>query len=94
MTVLVAAAVPFAGANAFFLAAVVASLAAANLRRYAVVIVAVAVLASVVVPPEPGWLQAVTILFTAMTVYGYGARRRQPRPGRGSRRGRAAGVGR
>jgi len=76
MTVLVVAAWPFAHANAFFLVAVVASLAAANLRRYAVAIVAVAAVASVVVPwvldAEPGWIQAITIVFTALTVFGYG----------------------
>ena len=75
MTLLVVAAWPFAHANTFFLAAVVASLAATNLRRYAVAIVAVTVLASVVVPwvlaGGPGWIQAITIVFTVLTVYGY-----------------------
>jgi two-component system sensor histidine kinase DesK len=76
MAVLLVATLPFAHADGFFLAAVVASLAAANLRRYAVAIVAVTVVACLVVPPvawhdDPGWLQTITVVFTVLTVYGY-----------------------
>lgn len=75
MALLTVAAWPFAHASAFFLAAVVVSMAAVRLRRYAAAIVGVTVLASVVVPwvlaDGPGWIQAITIVFTALTVFGY-----------------------
>jgi two-component system sensor histidine kinase DesK len=76
MVVLFVAALPFARADGFFLAAVVTSLVAVRVRRFAAVVVAVAVVAGLVVPPlvwhdDPGWLQAITIVFTVLTVYGY-----------------------
>ncbi|RSD07417.1 sensor histidine kinase [Amycolatopsis eburnea] len=69
--VLFAAALPFAHADAFFLAAVVLSLAAPRLpRRVAVVLVAGAALVAVAVPwPDgPGWAQAVALVFTVLMV--------------------------
>ncbi len=65
------AALPFANADAFFLAAVVLSVAAPRLpRRVAVVLVAAAALAAVAVPwPDgPGWAQAVALVFTVLMV--------------------------
>ncbi|MEQ0565543.1 sensor histidine kinase [Amycolatopsis sp. NEAU-NG30] len=74
--VLFAAALPFAYGDAFFLAAVVLSLAAPRLpRRRAVVLVAVSAVAAVVVPwavrpwhSGPGWTQAVALVFTVLMV--------------------------
>ncbi|MEU4251356.1 sensor histidine kinase [Amycolatopsis sp. NPDC026612] len=68
---LFAAAVPFAHADAFFLAAVVLSLAVPRLpRRAAAVLVAGSALAAVAVPwPDgPGWTQAVALVFTVLMV--------------------------
>lgn len=76
MAALVVAALPFAHDDAFFLAAVVVSFAASHLRRYAAVLVSATAVASVVVPwvmgYGAGWIQAITIVFTALTVIGYG----------------------
>ncbi|WP_410670332.1 sensor histidine kinase [Amycolatopsis sp. cmx-4-68] len=74
--VLFAAALPFAHADAFFLAAVVVSLAAPRLPRFAVPLVVVAAVAAVVVPwafwrAEPGWTQAVALVFTVLVVYAF-----------------------
>ncbi|SFW83056.1 sensor histidine kinase [Amycolatopsis australiensis] len=71
--VLSAAALPFAHADAFFLAAVVLSLAAPRLRRLAIPLVAVSAAAAVVLPwplwgDEPGWTQAVALLFTVLMI--------------------------
>ncbi|HEY3470161.1 MAG TPA: sensor histidine kinase [Amycolatopsis sp.] len=69
--VLFLAAIPAAHADAFFLAAVVLSLAVPRLpRRFAVVLVAVPALAAVLVPwPDgPGWTQAVALVFTVLMV--------------------------
>jgi two-component system sensor histidine kinase DesK len=71
--VLFAAALPFAHADAFFLAAVVVSLAAPRLPRYAVPLIAVSAVAAVVLPwalwrAEPGWTQAVALVFTVLMV--------------------------
>jgi two-component system sensor histidine kinase DesK len=74
--VLFIAALPFAHADAFFLAAVVVSLAAPRLPRLAVPLVVVAAVAAVVVPwalwrAEPGWTQAVALVFTVLVVYAF-----------------------
>ncbi|WP_233223886.1 sensor histidine kinase [Amycolatopsis sp. CA-128772] len=74
--VLFAAALPFAHADAFFLAAVVLSLAAPRLPwRAAAALVAVSAVAAVVVPwavrpwrSGPGWTQAVALVFTVLMV--------------------------
>ena len=69
--VLFALAVPFAHADAFFLAAVVLSLAVPRLpRRVAFLLVAAAALAAVLGPwpGGPGWTQAVALVFTVLMV--------------------------
>jgi two-component system sensor histidine kinase DesK len=69
--VLFAVAIPFAHADAFFLAAVVLSLAVPRLpRRVAFVLVAAAALAAVLGPwpGGPGWTQAVALVFTVLMV--------------------------
>ncbi len=78
MTLLFVAETPFARAQAFLLCAVIVSVAAANLRRYAAPVVVIGVLASLVVPwavhpwhSGPGWFQAVAIVFTFLTVYAF-----------------------
>jgi two-component system sensor histidine kinase DesK len=78
MTVLFLAALPFAQAAAFFLCAVVVSMAAAQMKRYVAPVVTFAVLASLLVPwavrpwhSGPGWLQAITIVFTVLLVLGF-----------------------
>jgi two-component system sensor histidine kinase DesK len=78
MTLLFIAALPFAQAGAFFLCAVVVSLAAARMKRYIAPVVAFAIVASLVVPwavrpwhSGPGWLQAITIVFTVALVLGF-----------------------
>ncbi|MEU0534810.1 sensor histidine kinase [Amycolatopsis tolypomycina] len=68
---LFALAIPFANADAFFLAAVVLSVAVPRLpRRVALVLVAAAAIAAVVVPwpGGPGWTQAVALVFTVLMV--------------------------
>ncbi|HET6711407.1 sensor histidine kinase [Amycolatopsis sp.] len=68
---LFALAIPFAHADAFFLAAVVLSVAVPRLpRRVALVLVAAAATAAVVVPwpGGPGWTQAVALVFTVLMV--------------------------
>jgi two-component system sensor histidine kinase DesK len=78
MTLLFIAALPFAQAGAFFLCAVVVSLASARMKRYIAPVVAFAIVASLVVPwavrpwhSGPGWLQAITIVFTVALVLGF-----------------------
>ncbi|MDX3188786.1 sensor histidine kinase [Streptomyces sp. MN03-5084-2B] len=69
--VLFVLAIPFAHADAFFLAAVVLSLAVPRLpRRVAIALVAAAALAAVVAPwpGGPGWTQAVALVFTVLVV--------------------------
>ncbi|RSM44440.1 sensor histidine kinase [Amycolatopsis balhimycina DSM 5908] len=74
--VLFVLALPFAHADAFFLTAVVVSLAAPRLpRSAAVTLVALSALAAVVVPwavppwrTGPGWTQAVALVFTVLVV--------------------------
>ncbi|WIX91129.1 histidine kinase [Amycolatopsis sp. DG1A-15b] len=69
--VLFAVAIPFARADAFFLAAVVLSLAVPRLpRRLAIGLVAAAALAAVAGPwpGGPGWTQAVALVFTVLVV--------------------------
>jgi two-component system, NarL family, sensor histidine kinase DesK len=78
MTALFVAMLPLAHENAFFLCAVVVSMAAGASQRYAVPVVTAAVLASLIVPwavqpwhSGPGWIQAVTIVFTVLTFYAF-----------------------
>ena len=78
MAALFLAAFPYARTDAFDLCAVVVSMAAAHLGRRAVPIVALCTLASLVVPlavpswhSGPGWTQAIMIVFTVLTVYGF-----------------------
>ncbi|WP_233225819.1 hypothetical protein [Amycolatopsis sp. CA-126428] len=69
--VLFVAAIPFAHADAFFLAAVVLSLAVPRLpRRAGIALVAVSALAAVAGPwpGGPGWTQAVALVFTVLVV--------------------------
>jgi two-component system, NarL family, sensor histidine kinase DesK len=76
MTALFAAELPFARVQAFYLCAVIVSCAAALVKRRAAWIVAAGVLASLLVPwavrpwhSGPGWIEALTILFTSLTLY-------------------------
>jgi two-component system sensor histidine kinase DesK len=78
MIALFVAALPFAHENAFFLAAVFVSLMAMTHRRLAFVLLVVTVLASLLVPwavrpwhTGVGWVQAITIVFTVLTVYAF-----------------------
>ncbi|WIX79318.1 hypothetical protein QRX50_00420 [Amycolatopsis carbonis] len=92
--VLFLAALPFARANAFFLATVVVSCLVPQLTgRAAVRVVLGAGLAAAVVPwvvpswqSGPGWTQAVALVFTALMVYAFAEAIR--RTGRWSRRAR------
>jgi two-component system sensor histidine kinase DesK len=76
MTALFVAELPFAQGNAFYMCVVVVSWAAALAKRYAVCIVGAGITASIVVPwavrpwhSGPGWIQALTTMFTALTLY-------------------------
>lgn len=78
MGALFVAALPFARTDAFFLCAVIVSLAAVFVRRYVALTVAACALASLVVPclvrswhDGPGWGQALAIVFTSLTVYAF-----------------------
>ncbi|MEU7040804.1 sensor histidine kinase [Streptomyces varsoviensis] len=78
MTALFVAELPIAREYAFFLCAVVVSFAAAFLKRHAVLIVAAGAVAALVVPwavrpwhGSPGWFEAIAVVFTALTVYGF-----------------------
>lgn len=79
LTALFLAALPFAREFAFFLCAVVVSFAVLNWRQYAAVIIAVGTAGAITVPwavrpwhSGPGWLEAVALVFTALTVYAFG----------------------
>ncbi len=78
MSVLFAAELPIARSYAFFLAAVVVSFAAMELRRHAALIIAGGALTAFVVPwavrpwqSGPGWVEALMIVFTGLTVFGF-----------------------
>uniref|UniRef100_UPI003563EE97 sensor histidine kinase n=1 Tax=Amycolatopsis kentuckyensis TaxID=218823 RepID=UPI003563EE97 len=75
LAVLFAAALPFAHAEAFFLATVVVSLAVPRLPRHSGALVAVTATAALVVPwvlwDGPGWTQAVALVFTVLVVYAF-----------------------
>ncbi|MFC0037313.1 sensor histidine kinase [Actinomadura rayongensis] len=76
LSALFLAELPFTHVYAFYVGAVVVAAAAAFAPRYAVVIVAAGVLGSLVVPwavwrDDPGWFQAVLIVFTAAAVYAF-----------------------
>ncbi|WP_438485493.1 sensor histidine kinase [Streptomyces sp. S186] len=78
MTALFVAALPYARTDAFFLCAVIVSLAAVFVRRHVALTVASFALASLVVPclvrswgTGPGWGQALAIVFTSLTVYAF-----------------------
>jgi two-component system sensor histidine kinase DesK len=75
LTALFLAALPFAHEYAFFLATVVVSFAALRSRRSAALLIGGGALAAVLVPwavpswdSGPGWLEAVALVFTALTV--------------------------
>jgi two-component system sensor histidine kinase DesK len=77
-TALFAAALPFAHAAAFFLAAVVVSLVTPRLRRSGLALGAGTALAAAVVPwavrpwhAEPGWPEAAALFFTVLVVYAF-----------------------
>ncbi|MCX3060284.1 sensor histidine kinase [Streptomyces beihaiensis] len=79
LTALFLATLPFARAYAFFLATVIVSFAALRWRRHAALIVGAGALAAIVVPwavrpwhEGPGWMEAVALVFTALTVYAFG----------------------
>jgi two-component system sensor histidine kinase DesK len=78
LTLLFLAALPFARANAFFLATVIVSLTAPRLPRFAVPLVAGSALAALLVPwavrpwhSGPGWTQTVALVFTVLMVYAF-----------------------
>jgi two-component system sensor histidine kinase DesK len=78
MTLLFLAALPLTQVYAFYLCAVIVSLATIPLRRRVAPLVAAAALASLVVPvlvPSwqggPGWTQAIMIVFTVLLVYAF-----------------------
>ncbi|WP_091620099.1 sensor histidine kinase [Amycolatopsis saalfeldensis] len=78
LTLLFLAALPFARANAFFLATVIVSLAAPRLPRFAIPLVAGSALAALLVPwavrpwqSGPGWTQTVALVFTVLMVYAF-----------------------
>jgi two-component system, NarL family, sensor histidine kinase DesK len=78
LSVLFVATFWFAGIDAFYLAAVVVSLAALPLRGWAAVPVLLAATAALVLPPlvpawhsGPGWTRAVMIIFTALVWYAF-----------------------
>ncbi|WP_214411946.1 sensor histidine kinase [Sphaerisporangium fuscum] len=78
MAVLSAAALPFARNSALYLFAVVASFTAVVVRRYIVAIVTAGALVCVLVPwavrpwhTGPGWLEALMMIFTTLTVYAF-----------------------
>ncbi len=79
MTALAAAAIPFAGADGFFLGAILASVAVFGLRRSLPWVVGALCLASLAIPwgvsswhSGPGWIQALDIFFTALVTYSFG----------------------
>ncbi|MEV3858726.1 sensor histidine kinase [Streptomyces sp. NPDC050095] len=79
LTALFLAALPFAHEFAFFLCTVIVSFAALRRRRYAAVLIGGGALAAVVVPwavrpwhTGPAWMEAVALVFTALTVYAFG----------------------
>ncbi|MBB1155488.1 sensor histidine kinase [Amycolatopsis sp. DR6-1] len=76
LTVLFAVVLPIARANAFYLLAVVVSLAVPRLPRWGAVIVPVAAAATVVMPwavwgADPGWAQAAALVFTVLVVVAF-----------------------
>jgi len=78
MSVLFLAALPLAHENAFFLAAVLVSMVVMTHRRAGLVTLVVMVLASLYVPwairpwhTGVAWVQALTIVFTVLTVYAF-----------------------
>jgi two-component system sensor histidine kinase DesK len=78
MSALFLAALPVAHENAFFLAAVLVSMIVMVHRRAGLTLLTVMVLASLVVPwavrpwhTGVGWVQALTIVFTVLTVYAF-----------------------
>ncbi|MBO1330882.1 sensor histidine kinase [Streptomyces sp. VRA16 Mangrove soil] len=78
LSVLFVAALPFAHEFAFFLCAVLVSGAALRLPRRAPVLVAAGALAALIVPwavrpwhTGPAWLEAIALVFTALTVYAF-----------------------
>lgn len=76
LTVLFAVVLPLARANAFYLLAVVVSLAVPRLPRWGAVLVPIAAVATVVVPwavwhTDPGWAQAAALVFTVLVVVAF-----------------------
>ncbi len=78
MSALFLAALPLAHENAFFLAAVLVSMVVTTHRRAGLALLAVMVLASLFVPwairpwhTGVAWVQAITIVFTVLTVYAF-----------------------
>ncbi len=76
MAVLFLAALPLAHENAFFLCAVAVSMTTPYLKRWAAPVVVLSTLAALVVPAlwwdtGLGWIQAVMIVFTVLTVYAF-----------------------
>lgn len=78
LTVLSIAEAPFARAAAFFLYAVVVSLAVARLRHDVAAIVTASAIVALLVPwavpmwhSGPGWIEALTIVFTALITYAF-----------------------
>ncbi|PKV91472.1 two-component system sensor histidine kinase DesK [Amycolatopsis echigonensis] len=76
LTALFAVVLPIARANAFYLLAVVVSLAVPRLPRWGVVLVPIAAAATVVVPwavwhTDPGWAQAAALVFTVLVVVAF-----------------------
>ncbi|WP_370939964.1 sensor histidine kinase [Amycolatopsis sp. cg13] len=76
LTALFGVVLPIARANAFYLLAVVVSLAVPRLPRWGVVIVPIAAAVTVVVPwavwhADPGWAQAAALVFTVLVVVAF-----------------------
>lgn len=79
LAVLFVAALPLAHEYAFFLCTVIVAVAAVRRRRYAALLIGSGAVAAVVVPwavrpwhSGPGWLEAVALVFTALTVSAFG----------------------
>lgn len=78
MTALFLASLPFAHEFGFFLCTVLVSCVALARRRYAAAVIAAGALGAIVVPwavrpwdSGPGWLEAVALVFTALTVWAF-----------------------
>ncbi|MFI5660393.1 sensor histidine kinase [Streptomyces sp. NPDC051684] len=79
LTALFLASLPFAHEFAFFLCTVIVSFAALRWRRHAAALICAGAFAALLVPwavrpwhTGPAWMEAVALVFTALTVYAFG----------------------